>query len=97
MTDIGGASNLGTIFEFTPIPEPSTLLLTGTAGVLGYLYRRQRAAYFNDASRIKTVKNGIVNVCHADRLRCLLHHMPRRSGPGVRPALVGDPERIITL
>jgi uncharacterized repeat protein (TIGR03803 family) len=42
MTLTGGANNLGTIFEFTPIPEPSTLLLTGAAGLTAYLVRRYR-------------------------------------------------------
>jgi uncharacterized repeat protein (TIGR03803 family) len=42
MTLTGGANNLGTIFEFTPIPEPSTLLLSGAAGLGAYLVRRYR-------------------------------------------------------
>jgi uncharacterized repeat protein (TIGR03803 family) len=44
-TESGGAYGLGTIFEFTPIPEPSTLLLTGAAGLGAYLVRgwRRRA------------------------------------------------------
>ena len=42
MTGAGGSSNDGIVYSFTPIPEPSTLLLTGTAGVLALLYRRRR-------------------------------------------------------
>jgi uncharacterized repeat protein (TIGR03803 family) len=43
-TNGGGAYGLGTVFEFTPIPEPSTLVLTATAagGLLAYLRRRKR-------------------------------------------------------
>jgi uncharacterized repeat protein (TIGR03803 family) len=42
MTSLGGANNHGTVFSFTPVPEPSTLLLTAAGGALAILIRRRR-------------------------------------------------------
>jgi uncharacterized repeat protein (TIGR03803 family) len=42
-TAFGGASNNGTIFSFTPVPEPSSLLLTAAAGGLAAYVARRRA------------------------------------------------------
>jgi uncharacterized repeat protein (TIGR03803 family) len=47
MTGAGGADNLGTIYSFAPIPEPSSLLLLAAAGsataILGRRWRRRRS------------------------------------------------------
>jgi uncharacterized repeat protein (TIGR03803 family) len=40
-TVFGGSSNDGTIFAFTPVPEPSTLLLTGAACIGARFGRRK--------------------------------------------------------
>ena len=41
MTSIGGSANLGTIFSFTPIPEPGSLTLLCAAAAAGWLVRRR--------------------------------------------------------
>jgi uncharacterized repeat protein (TIGR03803 family) len=41
-TTAGGASNNGAIFAFTPIPEPSSLLLTAVGGAVTFIVRRLR-------------------------------------------------------
>ena len=43
ITGAGGASNLGTIFSFTPVPEPSALALLGAAAAFGRWRRIQRS------------------------------------------------------
>ena len=40
-TVFGGASNDGTVFSFTPVPEPSSLLLLSATGSLAILFRRR--------------------------------------------------------
>jgi uncharacterized repeat protein (TIGR03803 family) len=42
-TYIGGSINQGTVFSFTPVPEPSTLLLTSAGGAAAWLLRRRVA------------------------------------------------------
>jgi uncharacterized repeat protein (TIGR03803 family) len=40
-TVFGGSSNDGTVFSFTPVPEPSSLLLLSATGSLALLFRRR--------------------------------------------------------
>jgi uncharacterized repeat protein (TIGR03803 family) len=42
MTENGGSNDQGTVFSFTPVPEPSSLLLTAAATPLALLARRRR-------------------------------------------------------
>ena len=51
VTGAGGSNNLGTVFSFTPVPEPSSFLMVAAGGTVAFFVRRRQKNRCRVASR----------------------------------------------